>query len=57
MEWLVNNWQTILMILGGIYAVASAIATLTPTTKDDDFLSKVGRFFDRIGLQLKTPRE
>lgn len=40
-----------------IYAGATILATLTPTTKDDDFLSKIGRFFDRIGLQLKTPKE
>lgn len=56
MEWLQNNWDTILQIAGGVYLVATLIATLTPTTKDNDWLSKIGRLFDRIGLQIKNPK-
>ena len=46
-----------LVILGAVYSLATAIAAVTPTDKDDKFLSKVGRIADRIGIQLKTPKE
>jgi|AntAceMinimDraft_6_1070360.scaffolds.fasta_scaffold08582_5 hypothetical protein len=51
--WITENWTTILAALGGVYGVATVIATLTPTGKDDSFLAKVGAIADRIGLQLK----
>lgn len=56
MEWITENWDKILIALGGIYTAATVIATLTPTTKDDTFLAKLGRLFDRIGLQIKSPK-
>lgn len=56
MNWLTENYDTILQILGGIYVIATLIATLTPTGKDDTILAKIGNFFDRIGIQLKKPR-
>ena len=43
----------ILEILGAIYAIATIIATVTPTDKDNTFLEKVGKLADRIGLKIK----
>ena len=57
MNWISENYINVLATLGAVYTAASAVAALTPTTKDDDFISKVGRFFDRIGLNLKTPKD
>ena len=42
-----------LTILGGIYAVGSTIATLTPSDNDDRFVSKVGRLFDKVGFNIR----
>ena len=53
MNWIINNYNIVLEILGGFYVVATLIATITPTGKDDTFLEKVGAFFDRVGVQLK----
>lgn len=53
MNWLIENWETILQILGSFYAVASLIATLTPSDKDNTALEKIGKIADRFGLKLK----
>ena len=45
--------ENILIALGALYALASAIALITPTDKDNTFLDKVGAIADRIGLKLK----
>lgn len=53
MNWIANNYQAVLEVLGAVYVAATLIATLTPTGKDDTILQKIGAFFDRIGIQLK----
>ena len=53
MNWITENYDTVLQILGAVYLVATLVATLTPTDKDNTFLAKVGKWADRIGLKLK----
>jgi hypothetical protein len=53
MEDIIAKLTPYLAVLGGIYVTATAIAALTPSDKDDKILSKIGRFFDRIGVNLK----
>jgi len=53
MNWITENYQTILQILGAVYTVATLIAVLTPSDKDDTFLAKVGKWADRVGFNLK----
>ena len=53
MNWITENYVTLLAILGSLYGVASLVASLTPSDKDDSFLEKVGKWADRIGLNLK----
>jgi hypothetical protein len=53
MNWITENYVTLLAVLGSLYGVASLVATLTPSDKDDSFLEKVGKWADRIGLNLK----
>ena len=57
MNWILENWTNILAILGAVYALATAVALVTPTGKDDAFLDKIGKWADRIGLQIKSPKE
>lgn len=52
-QYVQTNWESILAALGAFYAFATAVAAVTPTTKDDDLLSKIGRVADRLGLKLK----
>lgn len=48
MEWIQANWTTVLAIYGAIVVLATLIVKLTPSTKDDEFLGKVVRFFDNF---------
>ena len=53
MNWLTENYEGILKALGAFYIFASAVALITPTDKDDNFLDKIGAWADRIGLKIK----
>ena len=45
MQWIEANWQSVLLIITGTMALASQIAALTPTTKDDEAISYLGKLF------------
>lgn len=53
MNWLLEHYKLITSLIGSLYVVATAIAALTPTGKDNTWLEKVGAFFDRVGFQIK----
>lgn len=53
MNWITENWDLVLQALGAIYIAATAVAAITPTDKDNTFLEKVGKWADKIGLNLK----
>ena len=53
MDWLVNNWQTVLLIITSIVTLASIIVKLTPTPADDAILAKVINFLKVVGLYKK----
>jgi len=50
MEWIIANWDNVLIIVSGIITTASVIVKLTPTPKDDAILSKVAKFLEVIAL-------
>lgn len=50
MQWLIDNWQTIALIVTGTISVASIIVKLTPTQADDAVLAQVVKFLAVIGL-------
>ena len=54
MDWLMNNWQTVLLIITSIVTLASIIVKLTPTPNDDAILAKVINFLKVIGLYKKV---
>jgi hypothetical protein len=53
-EYITSNWETVLV---SVWGILTAIATVTPTGKDNTWLEKVGAFADRFGIQLKSPKE
>jgi hypothetical protein len=53
MEWLIANWDTILLGVTGIISGASIIAKLTPTETDDKILAKILRFIDLLAINNK----
>lgn len=50
MEWMQNNWDGILTVIGGAVMVATAIVKITPTQKDDSILSKVIKVLAALSL-------
>lgn len=61
MEWLAQNYEHILAIIGAAYALARLIVKLTPTPADDEALEKVSVFFRGIagffGLKIVTQEQ
>ena len=54
MDWLIENWSSILQIIGGIIAVASVVVKLTPSATDNIFLKKLISLLELLAL---TPKE
>lgn len=47
-SWIAEHWTDILAIYGGIVAVCTVIVKLTPSTKDNEILDKIIKFFDKF---------
>ena len=41
MEWLVENWVTVVEVVGAVLALATAVTRLTPSPKDDEVVKKI----------------
>lgn len=51
-DYVVNNFDTIIAIATAIIAAASAIASLTPTPVDDGILLKIRKVVDVLALNF-----
>lgn len=49
-EYCTTNYMA---MLGAFYTIATVIANITPTDKDNNLLEKFGGIADRFGLKLK----
>lgn len=47
-SWISEHWSDILAIYGGTVAVSTVIVKLTPSTKDNEILEKIIKFFDKF---------
>lgn len=50
MEWLINNWDTIIAAFGAFVAFASVVVKLTPTKKDEEILAKLIKILEPLSL-------
>ena len=50
MDYILENWGLIVL---GLYLLATAVAMVTPSDKDNTILDKVGAFADACGAKLK----
>ena len=53
MEWLIENWDKILLALTSIVTGASIIARLTPTKKDDKVIEAIMKLINVIAINPK----
>lgn len=53
MDFITDNWQNILAVLGALYVLATVIAAITPSDRDDTWVAWIGLIADRLGVNLK----
>ena len=53
-QFIITKWDEILIAISGIVAGASALAALTPTTKDDSILAKIKKVLDIFALNIRN---
>ena len=57
-EFVTSNGPSILAAIGAVYVAATAVAALTPTKADDEFLGKLKGWLLRVGLDFsKKPKD
>jgi len=56
-NWVTSNSAELISILTGIVAVASAIAALTPTPKDDTIVGKIYKVVDLLAINVGKAKD
>jgi hypothetical protein len=57
MQFVQSNWEALVLILTSAVALASAIAALTPTPKDDGIVKKLYKLVDTFALNVGKAKE
>ena len=57
MNWIIENKEALISIITGAIALASAIAALTPTPKDDTIVGKIYNVFDLFALNVGKAKD
>ena len=57
MEFLKENWEGIAAIITATIALASAIAAMTPTLKDDGIVKKLYKLVDLLALNVGKAKD
>ncbi len=55
--WVLDHSTEIIAILTGVVTVASAVAALTPTPKDDNIVGKVYKLVDWLALNVGKAKD
>ncbi len=51
-NWIGENWESVLAVITAVIAVASAVSAMTDTPKDDAIVSKIKRIIDALALNV-----
>lgn len=51
-EFVLSNWDAILVAITGLISAASAIAALTPSTADDGVILTIRKVVDMLALNV-----
>ena len=57
MQYVQENWEAIRGILTAAVALASAVAAITPTPKDDGIVKKLYKILDLLALNVGKAKE
>lgn len=56
MEYITENYEGILAIIGAVVTLASTIVALTPSTRDDEIVGKIIEFISRFSVFNKKTK-
>ena len=51
-NWIGENWESVLAVITAVVTLASAISAVTDTPKDDAIVSKIKRLIDALALNV-----
>jgi len=57
MSWILENKEALIGIITAVVAVASAVAALTPTPKDDNIVGKIYKVIDMLALNVGKAKD
>ena len=57
MSWILEHKDALIGIITGVIALASAIAALTPTPKDDGWVKKAYKVVDLLALNVGKAKD
>tara|TARA_R110002051_G_scaffold277822_1_gene339186 strand:+ start:2888 stop:3064 length:177 start_codon:yes stop_codon:yes gene_type:complete len=57
MQYVQENWEAIVGILTAAIALASAVAAITPTPKDDGIVKKLYKIVDLLAINVGKAKE
>lgn len=57
MSWILEHKDALIGIITGAVAVASAIAALTPTPKDDTWVGRIYKLVDLLALNVGKAKD
>ena len=57
MNWILENWVTLLAVWGGVHTAASAITAATKTPKDDAALAKAYRAVEMVAFVVGKAKQ
>ena len=57
MSWILENKEALISIITAVVAVASAVAALTPTPKDDNIVGKIYKVIDMLALNVGKAKD
>lgn len=57
-EYISNNWDTILSLIVALHAVALIVVNMTPTPKDNEWLEKIYKWVELVaGVVSKKAKQ
>jgi len=56
-DWIINNLDKIVIVLTTACTLASAITALTPTPSDDEAVSRIYKWIEKIALVVGKAKE
>ena len=57
MSWILEHKDALIGIITGVIALASAVAALTPTPKDDGWIKKIYKVVDLLALNVGKAKD